>query len=94
MADTWYTKFGGAAKADSRQTPGRTYAGHIKTRFGGAAKIDSRQTRGRHMRTHAARGSQSGLKTNTRDKRRIHGGHEADKLWGRGQGISRPAFFS
>ena len=43
-ADTWRTRFGGTAKADSR----RTHGGQC----GGAAKGESRRTQGEQWRTH------------------------------------------
>ena len=45
MADTWWAKFGGAAKAYSWQTQGRTYAGH----GGQSLEKDTGQTQGGHM---------------------------------------------
>ena len=43
-ADTWQTRFGGAAKADSRQTPGRTWW----TRGGQVLEARSKWTQGGH----------------------------------------------
>ena len=73
------TRFGGAAKVDTRpntrwtqaetwrrRTPGKQMAGTCWTKFGGAAKADSRQTQGGHMSAHMA------------DRRRAHGSRKAD----------------
>ena len=87
-ADTWRTKFGDAA--------GRGHPG---------LKADTGQTQGGHMadawlksviwRTHGGKGleARKADSSRTQGTRRTHGEHKADKLWGRGQGISRPVFF-
>ena len=72
--------------ADTRRSHGR----HIwRTRFGGRRKADTADKVGRR--------GQSAIKADTRRTQgaqwRTHGGDMADKLRGRGQSISRPAFF-
>ena len=85
MADT---RFGGAAKANTRRTQGGHKADTRQTQ--GGHKADTWRAQGGHMagtrRTHAGQGLEARPK-------RTQGGHMADKLWERGQSISRPACF-
>ena len=72
---------------NTRRTHGRQ-AHTWRTSFGGADSKGGlkRCTHGEHMEDKVWRRGQSGLKVDT-------SGHMADKLQGRGQSISRPAFF-
>ena len=70
-ADTWRTKFGDAAIAETRRTQGRRKADTWRTRGGQGLDARPKRTQGKH-----------------------EADAEADKLRGRGQSISRPAFFS
>ena len=101
-ADKWRTRTGGAAKANN------TRRGHYRQTSGGqglaaqpepttqGTKAADRTSGGQAVGKWWASGGQ-GLearpKQTTQDKWRTQAGHMADKLRGRGQSISRPAFF-
>ena len=81
MANTWRKKFGGAAKADSRQTQGRTQLRRTQGGHGGQAlEPRPKRTQGGHMAdTWRTKAKADTLQTRFGG----HNGH-AEKVWRRG----------
>ena len=91
MADKVWRSGHRGLKADTGQTQGGHMEDTWRTRLGGTAKADSRRTQGRHKADRHMVDKEWPKRTQGGHK--AHGGHEADELRGRGQSISRPAFF-
>ena len=87
-ADTWQTRFGGAAKVDTKPDTGRDMADKVWRRGQTGLKADTWPTHAGHMADKAQRCGQSRLKANTwrtyGNTRRAQGGHMPNKVWRRG----------
>ena len=95
MEDKWQARFGGAANADSRDTiKADTWpmqGGHMADICGQGLEARPKRTPGGHKADTWWIKCGGAAKA---ESRRTQGGHKADTCGrGRGQSISRPAFF-
>ena len=97
MVRMWAQSISSPADTRRKQGTRRAHGGQLRrgtsTYSADTRRIHTLHTHGAHAGGQGGHGGAAKADT-ARTKRRTQGGHMADKLRGRGQSISRPAFFS